>query len=213
MEEKRGRRTTLIRLLLILSGIGALFEANMHNITPPKYLQLETSRFAIQIQISEAVGCLFLFAGIGLLLVHTFYPETKLWPTAGYGLMAFRLIPMVIRAIRDVYLYKTAFCTPDVVSDVRLVLALLFEGSLVFLAVFLVVAAYRQRAYPVPIIVIGGLWALYELIRLGDTICTDIRWTHLFRHWQNWVICATHLCLLAGVILLQWRQRTTSKSK
>ena len=213
MEEKRERWTTLIRLLLILSGIGALFEANTHNITPPKYLQLEASRLAVQIQISEAVGCLFLFAGIVLLLVHTFYPEKKLWPTVGYGLMAFRLIPMVIRAIRDVYLYKTAFCTPDVVSDVRLVLALLLEGALVFLAVFLVVTAYRQRAYPVPVMVIGGLWALYELISLGDTIYTDIRWTHLFRHWQDWVICAAHLCLLAGVILLQWHQRTTSKSK
>lgn len=213
MEEKQERWTTLIRLLLILSGIGALFEANTHNITPPKYLQLEASRFAVQIQISEAVGCLFLFAGIVLLLVHTFYPEKKLLPTVGYGLMAFRLIPMVFRAIRDVYLYKTAFCTPDVVSDVRLVLALLFEGSLVFLAVFLVVAAYRQRAYPVPVMVIGGLWGLYELISLGDTIYTDIRWTHLFRHWQDWVICAAHLCLLAGVILLQRRQRTTSKSK
>ena len=213
MEEKRDRWTTLIRLLLILSGIGALFEANTHNITPPKYLQLEASRLAVQIQISEAVGCLFLFAGIVLLLVHTFYPEKKLLPSVGYGLMAFRLIPMVFRAIRDVYLYKTAFCTPDVVSDVRLVLALLFEGSLVFLAVFLVVAAYWQRAYPVPVMVIGGLWALYELISLGDTIYTDIRWTHLFRHWQDWVICAAHLCLLAGVILLQWRQRTRSKSK
>ena len=178
MEEKRERWTTLIRLLLILSGIGALFEANTHNITPPKYLQLEASRLAVQIQISEAVGCRFLFAGIVLLLVHTFYPEKKLWPTVGYGL-----------------------------------LALHFEGSLVFLAVFLVVAAYRQRAYPVPVMVIGGLWALYELISLGDTIYTDIRWTHLFRHWQDWVICAAHLCLLAGVILLQWHQRTTSKSK
>lgn len=210
MEKKHERSTALIHLLLILSGIGALFEANTHNITLPKYLQLEPSRFASP--VSETVSCLFLFAGIALLLVHTFYPEKKLWPTVGYGLMALRLIPMVFRAIRDVYLYKTAFCTPDVVSDVRLVLALLFEGSLVFLAVFLVVTAYRQRAYPVVVIVIGGLWALYELISLVDTIYTDIRWTHLFRHWQDWVICATHLCLLAGVILLQWRQRAASRS-
>ena len=211
MEKKHKRPTTLIRLLLILSGIGALFEANTHNITLPKYIQLEAYRFAIQ--VSEAIGCLFLFAGIVLLLVHTFYPEKKLWPTVGYGLMAFRLIPMVFRAIQDVYLYKTAFCTPDTASDVRLVLALLFEGSLVFLAVFLVIAAYRQRAYPVPVIVIGGLWGLYDLIGLGYTIYTDIRWTHLLRHWQDWVICAAHLCLLASVILLQQRQKAALMSE
>lgn len=211
MEKKHERPTTLIRLLLILSGIGALFEANTHNITLPKYIQLEAYRFAIQ--VSEAIGCLFLFAGIVLLLVHTFYPEKKLWPTVGYGLMAFRLIPMVFRAIQDVYLYKTAFCTPNTASDVRLVLALLFEGSLVFLAVFLVIAAYRQRAYPVPVMVIGGLWGFYDLVGLGYTIYTDIRWTHLLRHWQDWVICAAHLCLLASVILLQQRQKAALMSE
>ena len=210
MEIKRERWTTLIRLLLILSAIGALFEAYMHCLPLPKYIQSETSRFASP--VSEAVSCLFLFAGIAMLLVHTFYPEKKLWSTVGYGLMAFRLIPIIFHAIRDVYLYKTAFCTPDVVSDVRVVLVLLFEGALVFLAVFLIITAYRQRTYPIPVIVIGGLWALYELISLGDTIYTDIRWSHLFRHWQDWMICAAHLCLLAGVILLQWRQRATSKS-
>ncbi len=211
MEKKPERSAVLIRLLLILSGIGALFEANTHNITLPKYIQLETSRLAIQ--VSETVGCLFLFAGIVLLLVHTFHPEKKLWPTVGYGLMAIRLIPMVFQAIRDVYLYKTAFCTPDTASDVRLVLALLFEGSLVFLSVFLIVAAYRQRAYPIPVMVIGGLWGLYDLIDLGYTIYTDIRWTHLFRHWQDWVICAAHLCLLASVILLQRQQKAILSSE
>ena len=54
MEKKHKRPTTLIRLLLILSGIGALFEANTHNITLPKYIQLEASRFAIQ--VTEAIG-------------------------------------------------------------------------------------------------------------------------------------------------------------
>lgn len=148
-----------------------------------------------------------------MLLIYTFSTERKLWSVIGYGLIAVRLIPMMFQAIQDVYVYKTAFCTPDTASDVRLILVLLLEGALVFLAVFLVVAAYRQRAYPIPVIAIGGLWELYELFWLGSTIYSDIRWTRLTQHWTDWIICLAHLCLLTSVILLQWQQKSASKSK
>lgn len=205
MEDYQPRPSALVSLLLVLSGIGALFEAYLCYISPPKVIRPESAQFASP--ISETVCCLLLFLCAAMLLIHNFYPRQRLWPTITYALLTVQCIPLVFKALEDLYIYRTAFCTPDSGSDFRMALELFLAGATVAGCLFLTVTAFLQRPFPVIVTVLAGLWGLVYLAALSVTICTDANRHQLFLHWEEWLTGAARLCFPASMVLLCRRQK------
>lgn len=213
MEKKHEKQTVFIYLLLLLSAIGVQLEAYLAytNRMAPTFVLTQADMWwknPLTIIVSHSA----LLLGIVLLLVHNYRPKKRVFPTVGYALITIRLIPLAAETVHDWHIYKTAFVTPDTASDIRMVVVTIFIGATVLLFPFLAFTSYVQRPYPIPATILGSLWGIYELFSLGSTIYTDIRWTHLTRHWQDWIVCAAHLCLWTGIVLLQWRQKTSNKN-